>query len=134
MKLRRVALIILYDDKKRILLQDRTGISKYGEKWAYFGGGIEEGETPEQALVRETEEELSYDLKEFRYIGKFSDEVSGLRIEMDTFIAPLPEMSKLHQKEGKHMQLFSLDDALKLMENPRDKDVIIALKKILQIS
>jgi hypothetical protein len=40
MKIRKVALIIFYDDKKRILLQDRRGISRLGEEWGYFGGGF----------------------------------------------------------------------------------------------
>ena len=43
---RRVAVIIFYDEKKRILLQDRRGISKFGEEWAIFGGSAEEDETP----------------------------------------------------------------------------------------
>lgn len=49
MKTRNVALIIFYDENKRILLQDRLNISKYGEEWGFFGGEIKEGETPEEA-------------------------------------------------------------------------------------
>lgn len=131
MKLRKVALIIFYDKDKRILLQNREGISKLGEKWGYFGGGIEEGETPQQAVVRETKEELNYDLKEFSYIGTFSDDVNGMRIEMDAYISPLPDLSKFRQKEGKSMQLFSLEDAMDVLSAQRDKDVIKKLEKIL---
>ena len=131
MKIRRVAIIVFYDDNKRILLQNREGISKFGEKWGYFGGGIEEGETPDQALIREVKEELNYDLKEYHYIGKFSDETNGLRIEMDTYIAPLPNLSSFRQKEGKSMRLFSLEGAMKVITVQRDRDVIAALEKIL---
>jgi len=64
MGIRRVALIVFYDDEKRILLQYRKGInSKFCEEWGYFGGGIENGETPEQAVIRETKEELDFDLE-----------------------------------------------------------------------
>lgn len=31
--------------------------------WAFFGGGIEHGETPKQAVIRECLEELNYQLK-----------------------------------------------------------------------
>jgi 8-oxo-dGTP diphosphatase len=61
MKTRNVALIIFYDKDKRILLQDRRGISKLGAEWGFFGGEIENDETPEQAVVRETKEELCFE-------------------------------------------------------------------------
>ncbi|HIH17265.1 MAG: 7,8-dihydro-8-oxoguanine triphosphatase [archaeon GW2011_AR6] len=58
---RDVAVIILYDNKKRILLQHRGKNSpRLPGYWAFFGGGIEKGETPEQAVRRECKEELNY--------------------------------------------------------------------------
>ena len=132
MTIRKVALIILYDNRRRILLQDRRGISKLGEEWGYFGGQIEEGETPEQAVVRETREELRYDLKEYRYVGKYTDSIANLTIERHVFVSPLNDTSQLTQIEGKKMQFFSLDEALKLkMVSEGDKDVIRALEQVL---
>ena len=49
---RKVALIIFYDKEGKILLQNRSGISKHGEKWGYFGGKIEANETAEELLIR----------------------------------------------------------------------------------
>ena len=43
MKTRTVALIIFYDENKKILLQDRKTISKWGEEWGFFGGGLVKG-------------------------------------------------------------------------------------------
>ena len=135
MKTRRVALIIFYDDKKRILLQDRRGISKRGEEWGYFGGGIDEGETPEQAVVRETKEELQYDLKEHRYVGRYTDEIPAHVIDRHVFIAPLKDSSQLTQIEGKNMQFFTLEEALKLkMVSEGDKEVIRAIAKELDVT
>ena len=125
MKTRKVAVIIFYDDKKRILLQDRRGISKLGEEYGFFGGEIEDGETPEQAVVRETKEELNFDLKEYKYIGEYGYEIEDSlkkRFHFDfdavlckVFIAPLKNnLSKFKLKEGKKMQLFSLNEAEKL--------------------
>lgn len=132
MRIRRVALIIFYDDLKRILLQDRHGISKMGEEWGYFGGQIEEGETPEQAVLRETKEELRYELKEYRYVGRFTDTINDLTIDRYVFTAPLKDVSQLEQIEGKKMKFFSLEEALKLkMVSEGDKEVIRALEKIL---
>lgn len=56
--------IILYDDRNRILLQHRTDDAPtFPAHWSFFGGGVEPGETPEQAVQREALEELSYALK-----------------------------------------------------------------------
>jgi hypothetical protein len=50
---------------------------------------------------------------------------------MDTYIAPLPNLSSFRQKEGKSMRLFSLEGAMKVITVQRDRDVIAALEKIL---
>lgn len=144
MKTRKVSVIIFYDDRKRILLQDRRGISKLGEEWGFFGGKIEEDETPEQAVVRETKEELNFDLKEYRYVGEYNYELEeSLRKEFPdfdfdnilckVFIAPLKNnLPKFRLKEGKRMKLFSLDEAEKLkMVSEGDIQMIRKLKNIL---
>jgi mutator protein MutT len=144
MKIRNVALIIFYDDKKRILLQDRRGISKLGEEYEFFGGEIEEGETPEQAVVRETKEELNFDLKEYKYVDEYGYEIEEslkkkfANFDFDTvlckvFVAPLKNnLSKFKLKEGKKMQLFTLKEAEKLkMVSDGDIEIVRRLKKIL---
>ena len=56
--------ILLFDDNKKILLQHRDNKAKVCPLfWAFFGGGIEKGEKPKEAAVREAKEELDYDLK-----------------------------------------------------------------------
>ncbi len=53
--------LILYNDKGEILLQLRSAYKKrFAHHWGFFGGGIQEGETSEEALIREMQEELSY--------------------------------------------------------------------------
>jgi 8-oxo-dGTP diphosphatase len=58
---RRVSVLILYQADGAILLQHRTKDAPTSpDHWSLFGGGIEEGETPEQAVRREILEELDY--------------------------------------------------------------------------
>lgn len=130
MAIRKVSLIIFYDKNGRILLQDRRGISKHGKEWGYFGGHIEQGETPEEAVVRETKEELDVDLKNYKYIGVVSSHDACGTIVRHVFISPLPPMSQLHQKEGRGMQLFTLEEAKKVKSVFGDDKVIEKLEGI----
>lgn len=58
---RDVAMLLLYTPDGRILFQHRDGgAPTYPNTWAFFGGGLKPGETPEQALAREAGEELGY--------------------------------------------------------------------------
>jgi 8-oxo-dGTP pyrophosphatase MutT (NUDIX family) len=143
MKTRKVAVIVFYDKDKRILLQDRKDISKVGEEWGFFGGEIEKNETPERAVIRETKEELDFDLKEYKYVEEYSYEIEEAlkkkfskfdfdKVLCKVFIAPLGDISKLKQKEGIRMKLFTLNEAEKLkMVCKEDIEMVIRLKKIL---
>jgi 8-oxo-dGTP diphosphatase len=133
MRTRRVALIIFYDEEKRILLQDRAGISKFGEKWGYFGGEIEKGETPEEAVVRETKEELDFDLKDYEFIGIFKNQINEeVFVERHVFISPLKDnFSKFKQIEGERMELLSIEEAKNLKCVIGDDLILRKLEEIL---
>lgn len=122
---RKVSLIIFYDQDKRILLQDRGGISKRGEEWGFFGGGIEKGETPEQAMVRETEEELGFKLENFEYIGNYRNSLDGFTIDRHIFVSPLDDkLPKFSQCEGDKMELFHIHQAKSLKMVPGDEGAL----------
>ena len=55
---RRIAVMLLRDTQGRLLMQHRDGAAPaWPCKWGLPGGGIEPGETPEEAMRREVEEE-----------------------------------------------------------------------------
>jgi len=57
------AVLVPYRAGERlILIQDRRGHKP--PPWGFFGGGIERGETPVQAVLREAQEELGVKLRE----------------------------------------------------------------------
>lgn len=55
---------VLLNEKGQILLTTRPAGKKFAGIWELPGGKIEEGETPEQALIRELKEELDIEVKE----------------------------------------------------------------------
>src|SRR3990172_3386774 len=73
---RKIAIVIFYDKEFNFLVQLRKGHSKVGEKYGFFGGGIEDGETAEKAVRRELREELQYSPKELKYRGVYSFKIN----------------------------------------------------------
>jgi 8-oxo-dGTP diphosphatase len=64
MAVRDVSLFILYTSTGQMLLQHRSHDAfRLPNYWAFFGGGVEEGESPTEALKREVLEELSYQVQ-----------------------------------------------------------------------
>jgi len=63
-KLVLVVAVALINPEGRVLLAQRPEGKAMAGLWEFPGGKIEAGETPEQALVREIEEELSIRLEE----------------------------------------------------------------------
>lgn len=79
----RAAGVLFLSPEKEVLLMRRTGKDHQGE-WALPGGGLERGETPEQAARRETEEEAGHS-----HEGGLSPFMHSNRegVEYNTFLA-----------------------------------------------
>lgn len=73
-------------------------------KYGFPGGKLEVGETPEQAVIRETIEEIGVEPTDVEYMGLFSALTNeGRKIDMHTFtgsvsndIAPHAEIKEIH--------------------------------------
>lgn len=120
---RRVSLFVLVDKNKKLLLQHRDSTAKrLPLHWAFFGGGIEEGETPEDALAREAKEELQIELINPKLFKRYVQMVSSGMIEKYVFIAQTDFESnnlKKQQQEGDDLGFFSYEEirSLKISDN-----------------
>lgn len=75
------AVAVIVDDDNKILLLKRADVEKMWmpNKWALVGGGVEKGESPEQACKREIQEETGLEISKF--IKSFSIERNEGSIE-----------------------------------------------------
>ena len=71
-----VATCLLFDRDGKLLiyLRDNNPQISFPNHWDLFGGLLEEGETPEQALVREVKEELGITLSEFYFWKEYESQ------------------------------------------------------------
>ena len=71
--MKQIAQVLLLDRHNRLLiyLRDDKPEIPFPNHWDFFGGHVEEGETPEQALVREVREELGVDLPKWEFFRSY---------------------------------------------------------------
>ena len=118
----RASSIILYNKDKKILLQHRSDDAPHAPgKWGFFGGGIEENETPLEAVKRGCFEELNYKLKNPKLI---LEKKIYLLFKQYIFIEEYDESKKLILNEGKEMRWFDFKEI-------GNFDIIPFVKKII---
>ncbi len=131
LKMRNVAVVILYDNDSKILLQHRTkDAPTFPDHWAFFGGGIEDGETAEEAVKREALEELEYKLTaphlfQIRRLAHQENEYA-VHVFVEKYNG-----GKLILGEGQAMGWFLADETNDMLMNDHDRLVIGSLKSFL---
>ncbi len=123
--------ILLYNKEGEILMIQRTLDAKKNPGcWSFFGGGVEEGETPEQAVRREAKEELGVNLKNPRLLLISEHDYQEYIDRMHVFTSRFKENMKLKQHEGRAKAWYKPNDALNLKLSP---DIRTALEKIVKV-
>jgi 8-oxo-dGTP diphosphatase len=77
-----VAAVIERSDRRILIGQRRRGDTS-PLKWEFPGGKIEQGETPEAALARELQEELSATLEKCVELGRTRHKYAGMTEELE---------------------------------------------------
>lgn len=118
MPTRNVALA-LFTDGEKVIIQERGKHSKVGEKYGFIGGEIEKGETKEEAIRRELQEELGLIPKNLKYIGTYpffiqeEGKLKGWKINQVMFTSPItPEVEKANISEGKGLVKLTIEEVI----------------------
>ncbi len=114
---------ILINQLGQVLLQQRDDnpAIRYPSHWSLFGGTIEDGESPVEAVAREVHEEIDFEMRNF---GLFREFVQNNKREF-AFAGELSAtLDELTLSEGQGMNLFYPSQLKDLQIRPDDKDTL----------
>ena len=87
MKTIKVVAAIIYKDGK--IFATQRGYVAYKDYWEFPGGKIEAGESPEEALIREIQEELATTIRIERFLITVEYDYPEFHLSMDCFICSI---------------------------------------------
>ena len=122
--IRVVAAIIINKDK---VFATQRGYGEFKDGWEFPGGKIEEGETPEQALEREIQEELETKIQVNEKIDTVEYDYPNFHLSMDCFICNIIE-GDLVLKEHEAAKWLSKDELYSVNWLPADEGLIEKIK------
>lgn len=123
-KIRVVAAVIREGD---IVFATQRGYGNYKDWWEFPGGKIEEGETPEEALVREIREELDTDIEVTSFLITVEYEYPEFHLSMDCYWCRIRE-GQLKLLEHEAARWLPLNDLRQVNWLPADLFVVDAIE------
>ena len=96
-------------NKKEVLATQR-GYGDYKDGWEIPGGKLEEGETPEQALIREIREELATEVRAEKVLGIVDYDYPNFHLTMHCILCTIisGELKLLEHENAKWLSAESL--------------------------
>ena len=110
------------------ILAMQRGYGEFEGGWEFPGGKVEQGETPEEAIVREIHEELNARISVQRFLTQVEHDYPTFHLSMKCFIGTLndPSFQLLEHHAAKWLDMQHIDIVDWL---PADIKVVAALKQ-----
>ena len=124
------AVIRKNDDGIQRIFSTARGYGAYKGWWEFPGGKIENGETPQQALVREIREELTAEIEVGELIRTIEYDYPEFHLSMDCFWASV-KSGHLELKEAEDARWLTGDELKDVKWLPADLELIEDVAKAL---
>lgn len=117
-------------DGEKILVAHRNPTGQMGNRWEFPGGKVEEGETPQEALKREIEEELETEIEVGDYLTTIEHNYPKFHLSMKCYWARIIEGKPvlLEHEAARWLSREELDSVAWL---PADVTIIELVKQAL---
>ena len=115
-----VAAIIRKEDK---IFATQRGYGEWKDWWEFPGGKIEAGETPEEALKREIQEELSTEISVDKFLCTVEYNYPAFHLTMHCYLCSLLTEA-LHLNEHEAAKWLTMEELNSVKWLPADMEVV----------
>ena len=122
----RVVAAVIHKDNH--IFATARGYGDYKGWWEFPGGKIEDGETPEQALIREISEELTIEIAVGELIKTVEYDYPSFHLSMDCFWAKVVS-GQIELKEAEEARWLSKEELLNVKWLPADLELIELIRQ-----
>ena len=133
MKTMRVVAAVICDsfEKKQKIFATAKGYGDFKGRWEFPGGKVEPGETPQQALVREIQEELATKIRVGDLITTIEYDYPAFHLSMDCFWSEVAE-GELKLLEAEDARWLTRDRLYSVSWLPADMTLIAEIEKLMK--
>ena len=128
MKTVKVVCAAITEGKK--LFATQRGYGEYKDGWEFPGGKVEDGETPEQALIREIKEELTAEIEVDKYLMDVEYDYWDFHLSMKCYLCHVKNGS-LKLLEHEAARWLDIEHIMDVDWLPADKAIAVKLKSLL---
>ena len=129
MKTVKVVAAVIHKDNK--IFATARGYGEFKGQWEFLGGKIEDGETSQQALVREIQEELDTTITVGELIGTIEYDYPTFHLSMDCFWCEVVD-GELKLLEAEDAKWLSKAELYSVQWLPADITIIEEIEKLVK--
>jgi len=123
----KVAVGVVKNNRRQILISQRPADKSHGGFWEFPGGKIKPGETAEQALRRELQEELNLTPERFRHLITVQHDYRNYSVSLYVYLV-YTWHGDIHGREGQALEWVDLTSLSEYTYPAANNYIISALK------